>query len=284
MDLVRSDFLRASTTVAGVAMAVILAACGGRESTASKSAAAYEEAKSKGVEIGGGHAHGGHAVPDAKASPAGNVSGMDHSQHATGSMAEMDHSQMLSGSMEGMDHSTMQSGSMAGMDHSRMQSGSIAGMDHSQLATGGAAGMDHSQHATESASGTDHSQHTGSMSGMDHSQIQGGMAGMQHGGGTIPPGGLWGPVEGSLAPAGVPAGSTGMAGMDHSNLPGMDPSRMQNPDFGARTPARATTSSGMAAIRPSKTLTGDSLDRAAPGSLMEASKSTGTGHDKGNHP
>ena len=41
--------------------------------------------------------------------------------------------------------------------------------------------MDHSEHAAGSAAGMDHSQHGG--------------------GGVIPPGGLWGPIPGSLAPA-----------------------------------------------------------------------------------
>ncbi len=251
MKFIRSDSSRASLVVAGLAVVLISTACGGRQSTASKSAAAYADAKSKGVDVGGGH--GGHGGDP----------------QAAGDMAGMDHSTMQPGSMDGMDHSQMKSGSMAGMDHSKMEPGNMAAMDHSQMEPGNMAAMDHSQ------------MEPGSMEGMDHSQMEPGMAGMQHGGGgAIPAGGLWGPVEGSLAPAGVPEGSRGMAGTDHSNMPGMDPSAMQNPDSGARGPAKARTSSEMGAIRPSETLKRDSLDVAAPSSVRETDKSRGTGQER----
>ncbi len=107
--------------------------CGGKQSVASKSAAAYQEALKKGVPIGEG-SHGGHV-----ASEKGGMAGMDHSKMKQGGgmdgMAGMDHSKMKQGSgmsgmsgMEGMDHSKMkQGGSMAGMDHSKMQGGMTMG-------------------------------------------------------------------------------------------------------------------------------------------------------------
>lgn len=116
-----------------VALAVLLAACGGKETMASKSAAAYREAQAKGTPAAGGHEHGGHAVESPAApSTMTDMSGMDHAtmtgmDHATttgtdhSKMSTTDHSKMTAA-----DHSKM-----AGMDHSKAQSGNMAGMDHS---------------------------------------------------------------------------------------------------------------------------------------------------------
>jgi len=99
----------------------ILLGCGGRETMASKSAAAFDEAKRK-------------DVPVAVAQPP-----VEHEQHA--SMPPMDHS-----AMAGMDHSKM---SHAQMDHSSMDHAQMdhAQMDHSKM---NHAQMDHSSmsHAT----------------------------------------------------------------------------------------------------------------------------------------
>jgi len=167
----RPVFFRALAvlTVSGLALGSM--GCGGTDSTASKSAAAYAEAKRKGLEIGG--EHGGHGAHGGDSSASDAMAGMDHSQTAE-STAEMDHSGMQPGSMAGMDHSQHRSESTAGTDHSRHQSESMAQMDHSEM-------------------------QPGSMPGMDHSQMQ---PGMHHGAGDlIPSGGLWGPVAGSLRPA-----------------------------------------------------------------------------------
>ncbi len=93
--------------------------CGGKQSVASKSAAAYQEALKKGVPIGEG-SHGGHV-----ASEKGGMAGMDHSKMKQGGgmdgMAGMDHSKMKQGSgMSGMS-------GMEGMDHSKMQGGMTMG-------------------------------------------------------------------------------------------------------------------------------------------------------------
>src|SRR5688500_18943436 len=88
-----------SGVVAGVALAV--AGCENEPSTASRSAAAYDEAREKGVPLGGGgHGHGGRD----HASPAGGPGGVpgesDHDAHRTAGaqgdgterpLGEMDH-------------------------------------------------------------------------------------------------------------------------------------------------------------------------------------------------
>lgn len=131
----------------------LLISCGGKQSIASKSAAALQEAQKKGLPISG-ERHGGHTATVAgEGDQAGAV---DHS-----AMAGMDQSQMA-----GMDH-----GQTKGMDHSQM-----AGMDHGQMK-----GMDHSQMPS--------AQH-GNMAGMQHdmSSMQHGSAIIPPGGlwGPVP--------------------------------------------------------------------------------------------------
>ncbi len=140
-----------SLACAVLAAALVAAGCGGKQSMASKSAAAYDEARKKRLPVGGGHEHGGH---EATATNAG------HAEHGT--MTNMDHS-----TMTGMDHSTM-----TGVDHSRM-----AGMDHSQTKHGNAGVMDHSR-----------MQHGGTGT-MDHSQMQHGTGAIPSGGLWGPVGG-----------------------------------------------------------------------------------------------
>jgi uncharacterized protein involved in copper resistance len=150
------------TLACGAALLAALAmlACGGKQTMASKSAAAYDEAKKKGIPIASGE-HGGHwaesgAEPPASAAATridhATTPGMDH-----GAMTGMDHSKM-----SGMDHSAM-----AGMEHSKMP-----GMTHGSFAAGSheMAGMTQS-----SMAGMDHS----AMPGMAHGST--GMSGMRHG-------------------------------------------------------------------------------------------------------
>jgi len=135
-----------------VAMAALLiAACGGKQTVASKSAEAFRQSPQK---PGEGGSHGGHT---ATATGSGAMAGMDHStmtgMETSGgqTMSEMDHSKMAASgqSMAGMDHSKMNKSdqSMAGMDHSKMNKSdqSMAGMDHSKMNMGGQsmAGMNH---------------------------------------------------------------------------------------------------------------------------------------------
>ncbi len=142
-----------------IALAAVFATCGGKQSMASKSAAAYVKAQKQGIPVSGGE-HGGHAADHA---------GVERMDHAT--MTGMDHSRMTGtqhGSMAGMNDMKMRAGhtGMAGMDHGAMQSAEHAGMsgvDHAQMP-----GMQHG--ATSGAGGH-------AMTGMEH----GAMPGMQHG-------------------------------------------------------------------------------------------------------
>jgi hypothetical protein len=145
----------AALAVGLIALAALLG-CGREENVASKSAAAFEEARKRGETFGGdGHAHGHgatssdgeHEMPGI-AQESGGAAGM--------AMEGMDHSGMAMGkehsgkAMQGMDHSGMAMGkehsgkAMEGMDHSEMamgkdQSGkAMEGMDHSGMAMGGA--------------------------------------------------------------------------------------------------------------------------------------------------
>jgi len=172
--------------------AIVMIACGGKETMASKSAAAYDEAKKKGIPIEAGE-HGGHSnETDAPADHAAmpemdhsQMPGMKHGDATSGAqaMAAMDHSAMaqMDHSMPGMKHgATSATHDMAGMDHSRMP-----GMQHSSTAAGAhdMAGMNHS-----AMPGMEH----GSTPTMQHGGTMAAMPGMQHGSPaaapiTIPP-------------------------------------------------------------------------------------------------
>ena len=126
-----------------------VAACGGRQSVASKSAAAYADAQKKGV-------------------PEQTTSQVEHAEHAEmAGMPGMEHATMTGGgdhSMAGMQHGAMQHESMPGMQHGEMQHagmqhGSMQGMQHGEMAHGSMPGMQH-----------------GEMPGMQHGE----MPGMQH--------------------------------------------------------------------------------------------------------
>ena len=128
--------------------AVLLIACGGRETTASKSAAAYREAQAKGIAVGGGHEHGGHVVTTASTAPA--QPSDPHAGHAAA--PAVDHAAMghAAKGSAAMDHAAMGHAPKgpAAMDH--------AGMDHGKAAAPHAA----AGHAAPSASVADaHAQH-----------------------------------------------------------------------------------------------------------------------------
>lgn len=287
---------------AALVAAGLLAGCGGRQSVASKSAAAYQEAVRNGRPVTGGHEHGGHAAEpegaavdqhDAMAGMghqpmqttkdsaeagdmSGSMPGMDHSKMSSKAMPSMDHAKMTAGSMPGMDHSKMQSGSMPGMDHSKMSSGSMPGMNHSTMQSGSMAGMDHSKTQSGSMSGMDHSKmSSGSMPGMDHSKMgSGSMAGMDHskmGSGSTP-----GMDHSKMNSAAQPT-----TGMDHSTMGGSSMSGMGSMTHGAVQNGSATVSG----TTPSQTLSVDAFDAPATTSLNEAAKASGTatqgGHDMG---
>ncbi len=95
--------LRTLGCTAGALLLVV--ACGGKRTMASKSAAAYREAQAKDIAVAGGH--------DMQGMQHGSTehAGMQHGtmQHGEMQHAEMQHGQMQHGSME---HGTMQHGAM----------------------------------------------------------------------------------------------------------------------------------------------------------------------------
>jgi hypothetical protein len=116
-------------TLAALLAAMAVVACGGKQTMASKSAAAYDEAKKKDIPIEAGE-HGGHsAEPAAAVMTATEMAAMPGMAHSA--MAGMDHSRM-----PGMKHDSSATAmhDMAGMDHSAMpgmEHGSMTGMQHS---------------------------------------------------------------------------------------------------------------------------------------------------------
>lgn len=109
--------------IALLAGAVLAGACARRQTVASKSAAAYDEAVERGLPIGsghGGHGHGAvgsHSGDEPSDTGANPMSGMDHADHAASANAD--------------DHS------MAGMDHSKMggrEAGAVPAVNHSTMA------------------------------------------------------------------------------------------------------------------------------------------------------
>jgi hypothetical protein len=126
-------------------LAVFAAGCGGDETTASKSAAAFDEAQRKGTAPTGGEAHGHHGEAEStKGGPAGGhrETPPAHSGHDPGASTTETVPRPARGgsSMAGMDHSAMtgagRSG-MTGIDHSRMTGrdrANVPGTDHSTMA------------------------------------------------------------------------------------------------------------------------------------------------------
>lgn len=139
-------FSHACAAVFVAAAVMMLAGCAGRQTMASKSAAAYDEAMKKGIPIQAGE-HGGHSVESAATQPAADhasmpgmeqpaMPGMPHEATSArthdssgmnrSAMAEMDHAKM-----PGMEQGATAGGThdMAGMDRSKMQ-----GMQHGAMA------------------------------------------------------------------------------------------------------------------------------------------------------
>ena len=117
-------------------VALLIAGCGGKQTMASKSAAAFDAA--------GGHVEHAAAEPPAVTAMADEHATMPGTDHSTMPMPGVDHTKM-----PGMDHTKM-----ARMDHTKM-----ARMDHTKMA-----GMDHTKMPA-----MDHS----TMAGMDHSTMPG---------------------------------------------------------------------------------------------------------------
>lgn len=102
--------------------AAFLFACGGRQTMASKSAAAYDEARKKGLKVGADDAPApvDHSTMD--------HSTMDHAQMPAVDHSKMDHS---TPDHQKVDHSTMDHSTM---DHSKMDHSTPPSPEHSHTA------------------------------------------------------------------------------------------------------------------------------------------------------
>jgi Heavy metal binding domain len=249
---------------------LLAAACGGKQSVASKSAAAYDEAKAKGVAVGGGHEHGGHAATE---------TATDHSAHGTAADAHAGMQHGAATETGAMDHSAH--GGMTATDHAAMGHGSTAGHGaHAGMTAADHAAMGHGAHGSGSAP-DQHAQHgssTAGHAGHGTTTPAGGHdmhAGMQHG--TTSPG------------ADPHAGHTqqGAAQPDHAQHGAMQPgaaspAMTQHAGHGA-PPATALlpaprTNREMQKLRPGATLRPDAFDAPAPISVSEAAKAAEGGH------
>lgn len=121
-------------------LALGAASCGGRQSVASKSAAAYENARKTGVAVSGDHHHGGHATE------ATTTTGEEHSMtgmhHGEAPMPEMDH-----GAMSGKQHAGMDHHAMPGMQHASTTHGEMHGMQHGEMSGMAHGSMPEMQHS-----------------------------------------------------------------------------------------------------------------------------------------
>ena len=232
-------FAGAAALLAAIA-AMSFAGCGGKQTMASKSAAAYDEAKKKGIPIAAGE-HGGHsnAAAQPAATPAAET---DHD-----AMTGMDHS-----AMTGMDHSAMSG--MAQSKMPRMQHGSSATSPHAM------AGMDRA-----AMPGTAHA----SMPGMQHDGSMAAMPGMRHGSAATSPHAMAG-MDHAAMPGMAHAS---MPGVQHDGsmaaMPGMQHGSTSTPAMVIASPA---TNAAIAQTQPAATLRADEFDAPAPAAIDEAAK------------
>lgn len=248
-------------------LGLLAAACGGEPSVASKSAAAYDEAKAKGVEVGGGHEHGGHQAVAATdhAAPTGATDA--HAGHdMTGGSTSMDHA--AHGATGGADHAAMGHGTTAhdpaghgasggaAMDHTAHRAGGGA-VDHAAMGHGTSASDAHAQHGSRTTTAGAHDQH----------------AGMQH------------PAPAAGAdPHAQHRQTTGGTAMDHSRHGTTEPvaadPHAQHRTAGRAATAAPRTNTEIRSIHPPATLQPDAFDRPAAVSVGEAAKARqGGGHE-----
>jgi hypothetical protein len=226
---------------------LLLLACGGDQSTASKSAAAYREAQAKGIPVGGGHDHGGHQT----ATPASNAAQVDHSAHGTAADPHAGHDMTAAGAGDhaahgttpAADHAAMGHGAGAGAATDHRAHGAARAVDHAAMGHGTA---DHARHQTTSRAGGAHDGHRAAPTPGAHDQH----AGMQHGTTTA---GADPHAQHRQAAAGAPA--------DHAQ--------------------HATTGADVRSARLPSTLQSDAFDAPAATSISEAAKAAQDGEHEG---
>ena len=251
-----------------LATALLAAACGGEQSVASKSAAAYREAQAKGTPVGGGgHDHSAHGA-------ASTTGAVDHSAHGATSTAAaaIDHS-----AHAGMNHgaATDHSGHAAtgSVDHAAMGHGSAANAHAGHGATTRSGAVDHAAMGHGTAANA-HAAHTATTAGaVKHDQH----AGMQHG--TASP---------AADPHAQHRAQTPAAQTDHSQHGTAPTPAATNAHAHAQhgtTAAPATASAPRSSteiqrVHPAATLQRDAFDAPAAVSVSEAAKAAqGGGHE-----
>lgn len=183
----------AAAMAGGLIAIVALLGCGGEQSVASKSAAAFEEAQKKGETFGGeGHAHGGHgagapggehagmaphdaaageeAAPEHHHGPAGSPAGdmPQPAEHGGGAHAEAGHGS--AGERGSADHSAMGHGQSATSGSAAQHAGHGKASPQAPAAGSQPSGPGHAGHATMApqapAPGAGHAGHSPSAGGM----------------------------------------------------------------------------------------------------------------------
>lgn len=280
--------LRAVAVIISAAVPFLfLVSCGGEDTVAERSAAAYREALEKGLPIEddhGGHGAHGDQAPGETTLPAahedhGAAGAEDHAMaghgDAPGTAGEHAMGGAPAGAHEAAGHGAAGAEHPAG--HAAAGNGAHGGAQHSGAqhdamqhgaAQSGTAQHDAMQHGAAQPGAAQHDamqpgemQHDAMQPGATGPAEHGGHAGMNHSAdahSAIPPGGLWGRVPGSVPgrPAEAPA------------LP--------------MAPAPAT-SDEMKRLRPASTLAPDPADTPAAISVQEAKKATGE-EDHSAHP
>ncbi|HVT43618.1 MAG TPA: hypothetical protein VMT00_04435 [Thermoanaerobaculia bacterium] len=201
---------------------------------ASKSAAAYREAEAKGIRVGAGHEHGGHA-------PSWPVAEAAHAVH--GEMAAPDHTAM---GHQATADAHAGHGEMAAMDH--------VAMGHAKAghaARGPAMANAHAQHGAMPRDQHAAMQHTPSPGADSHAQHrqQPPAAQLDHGQHGV-----------TQAPA---------DGADPETAHTVSGSMAR-----AMTMSAPRSNAEMQRVQPASTLRGDAFDAPAPSSVSEAAKAT----------
>lgn len=152
-----------------IALVLLVAACGGKQSVASKSAQAYSEAQAKGVAVGGGHEHGEHGAAAGSATAA--VDHGAHAEHATTTNAHAEHATDAHASMDHAAHRTADDGTHDGHRAAATHAGHTASgaTEHAGHAAPAATG--HAGH-TASAAPTTHAGHGTATTAGQHAQHQ----------------------------------------------------------------------------------------------------------------
>lgn len=262
--------LRAVAVIISAAVALLfLVSCGGRDTVAERSAAAYRDAVEKGVPIEDDH--GGHGAHGDQA-PGGSTLPATHEDHgaaghgAAGAEHPAGHAAAGGGAHDAAQHGEAQQGEAA--QHGAAQHGAVQHDAAQQGATQHGAQQGEMQHGDAQRGEMQHGemQHDAAQHGQMHLDQSGSS---EHGGhsvtshspdahSAIPPGGLWGAVPGSVParPAAAPA------------LP--------------MAPVPATNDE-MKSLRPDSTLAPDPADTPAAISVQEAKKAAGGEGDPSAH-